>query len=498
MSGRRFIAKPRFSVRRLAVASAVAFGVLTIAVIGALLWTAAQFRHATETVIRDTRSMALAGEIELELLMHQRLSNLYVLTGDTGYLARERSIGGRLKDLLRMAQERAASRDEAALLAMVERQLEPYLLEREQIEAEGLTVPEAARISHPALEAAVTALDSVRLLNVEQVQQARVFARRVNELSMVVGVGVGTVLIAGLVAMVLALHRHVLTPMLELHRLAERYRAGDTTVRASGAGSRESQALANAFNELLEAEAQQRENRLAFIAGVAHDLRNPLAALRLGLHGLEDMPSAEDRTRILVMLDRQVDHLTRMVTDLLDATRIEAGRMDLHLTEVDLRQVVSEVVQLHGPMFPAHRIVVDVPEHAVHTRGDPLRLEQVLSNLLSNAVKFSTEGSRIDIVVREEADAVVLEVRDQGIGMSPDELRELFVPFRRQRPDLAPGVGLGLSVVRRIVTAHGGHIDVESAPGRGSTFGVRLPPLRVEATTEAFAPSHDALPRPTA
>ncbi|HEX7122432.1 MAG TPA: HAMP domain-containing sensor histidine kinase [Gemmatimonadaceae bacterium] len=476
----------------------MAFGALTIAVIVVLLWTAAQFRHATETVMRDTRSMALAHEIELELLMHQRLSNLYVLTGDTTFLARERSIGNRLARLLQMAQERVASPDEADLLATVERQIEPYLGERERIEAEGLTVPEAARLSHPALEAAVSALDSVRQLNVAQVQAARVLARRVNRLSMVVGVGVGTVLILGLVATVLALHRHALQPMLELHRLAERYRAGDTSVRASGAGSREAQALANAFNELIASQARQRENRLAFIAGVAHDLRNPLAALRLGLHALEDLPSPDDRTRVLAMLDRQVDHLTRMVTDLLDATRIEAGRMDLHLTAVDLRQVVDEVVQLQGPTWPRHRIVVDTPDHPVLTHGDPLRLEQVLSNLLSNAVKFSAEGSRIDITVREEADVAVLEVRDEGIGMTPNELRELFVPFRRQRPDVAPGAGLGLSVVRRIVTAHGGRVEVDSAPGRGSTFRVRLPALRDDPTAELVAVPHHAVPHPTA
>lgn len=494
----RFMAQPRYSLQRLTVASAVVFAVLTAAVIGALLWTADQFRRATDTVIRDTRSMALAGEIELELLMHQRLRNRYVLTGDTTLLARERSIGDRLQQLLAAAQTRVASPAEAELLAVVESQIEPYLRDLERIEAERLRAPGLALLAQPALDRAVQALDSVRSLNETQVEQARAQARRVNRLSTVVGVVVGSVLVLGLVGMAAALHRHVLTPMLELHEVAERYRRGDASVRASGAGSRESQALANAFNELIEAQVRQRENQLAFIAGVAHDLRSPLAAVRLGLQALEDISSETERTRVLAMLDRQVDHLTRMVSDLLDATRIEAGRMDLHLVDVDLRQVVDEVVRLHAPTYPRHRIAVDLPRAACLTRGDPLRLEQVLSNLLSNAAKFSPEGSRIDVAVREEDNAMVLEVRDQGIGINPDDIPILFLPFRRQRPDVAPGAGLGLSVVRRIVTAHGGSIAVDSAPGRGSTFRVRLPARRSAATPEPRDARSTSAPRPTA
>ena len=120
-------------------------------------------------------------------------------------------------------------------------------------------------------------------------------------------------------------------------------------------------------------------------------------------------------------------------------------------------------------------ILLDVPREPLPVDADPIRLEQVIGNLVSNAIKFSPSGGTIVVRARRSGDRAVLEVIDHGIGIAADVLPELFAPFRRRAPDIAPGAGIGLSVVRRIIVAHGGTIEIESAPHLGSTFRVSLP-----------------------
>lgn len=221
--------------------------------------------------------------------------------------------------------------------------------------------------------------------------------------------------------------------------------------------------------------ARQREDQLAFVAGVAHELRNPLSALSTDVQALGLAPSGQGRDRALARVGRQVDRLTRMLDDLLDAARIEAGYLELQPEELDLRREVQEVVRFYAPTAPDRDLVVEAPDEPVTVRGDPLRIGQVITNLVSNAIKFSPEGGPVEVSVGLRGDEAVLTVADTGVGIAPEELSEIFTSFRRSRPDVASGAGLGLSVVRRIVAAHGGTIEVESEPGVGSTFRVRLP-----------------------
>ena len=236
------------------------------------------------------------------------------------------------------------------------------------------------------------------------------------------------------------------------------------------------------LNETTRALADQRKQQLTFIAGVAHDLRNPLSGLKITvdlLHELEpSLASRESGARALGVLRRNIDRLTRMVDDLLDTSRIEAGGVALCFEDgVDLREAARSAVELYGGTSPRHAVRLEVPEAPVTIRADPTRLDQVVGNLVSNAIKYSPEGG--DIVVRVEkrgADAI-LAVCDRGVGIPPEEHARIFEPFRRagRAADLAPGAGLGLSVVRRIVEAHGGHVELQSAPERGSEFRIVLP-----------------------
>lgn len=231
--------------------------------------------------------------------------------------------------------------------------------------------------------------------------------------------------------------------------------------------------------ELTTSLEQQRQRQLAFVAGVVHDLRTPLSSLKMAA-ALADkayVDRSDERFRKAAdMTRRQVVQMTRMVGDMLDAARIEAGQLELRLEERDVRELVREVVDVFLPSG-SHTLRLTLPDAPVPARCDPMRVEQVLNNLVSNAIKYSPEGSDVDVVVLEQGEDVVVAVTDRGIGIAPEEVQFLFEPFHRARVarETAPGVGLGLSVAKRIVEAHLGNIEVTSGVGRGTTFRVRLP-----------------------
>ncbi|MBV9899055.1 MAG: GAF domain-containing protein [Chloroflexi bacterium] len=213
----------------------------------------------------------------------------------------------------------------------------------------------------------------------------------------------------------------------------------------------------------------------------SHDLRTPATVLRiqaqmlmreLGRVAPADVPAAE---RVQLMLD-QTDRLTRMLNLLLDLTRVEAGRLDLHTEPTDLVALVQRVVRAVQALSIDHTIRLNGPRR-LEGEWDAARLEQVVQNLLTNAIKYAPDGGNIDVTLCVEGDNVTVSVCDEGLGIAADELPNLFNRFYRvARTSGLEGSGIGLYVCQAIVTAHGGRIWATSdGPGRGSTFWLRLP-----------------------
>jgi signal transduction histidine kinase len=177
----------------------------------------------------------------------------------------------------------------------------------------------------------------------------------------------------------------------------------------------------------------------------------------------------------MAMVDKQTRHLERMINDLLDTARIEAGHLDLRCEHCDGAQLVKDTLELFRPS--GAKLVPVLPKEPVTLWADPVRMTQVLNNLVSNAIKYSPEGGRIEVRLERRRREVVFIVSDQGPGIAPDEAAHIFEPFRRAKliKEGVPGAGLGLSVARRIVEAHGGQILLESEVGRGAKFRIRLP-----------------------
>jgi signal transduction histidine kinase len=268
--------------------------------------------------------------------------------------------------------------------------------------------------------------------------------------------------------------------VLAIGRAMEAFGNGRSDVRAKEDGPNELRHIAQRFNAMAVALAAQAESEFAFVAGVAHDLRNPIGTLKITAAQLASEPSTlapDEATRMLAIVERQANHLERMVGDLLDRASIEAGVLELRASVRDVREVVRQAVLVRQASTTTHRLELSLPEEELLLACDATRIEQVLDNLVSNAIKYSPGGTTVQIAAEHRDDDVVLSVTDHGVGIDPDETSRVFQPFRRVGAlrGAVAGVGLGLSNVRKIVEAHGGVIEVESELGRGSVFRVRLP-----------------------
>lgn len=238
-----------------------------------------------------------------------------------------------------------------------------------------------------------------------------------------------------------------------------------------------------------------------FLATLSHELRNPLAPLRNGLEILRRTPPVTERqTAIHTMMERQVDHLVRLVDDLMEVSRITRGKVSLQTEPVDLAVVVESAIEASRPLIDSGRHSLDIalPDAPVRIMGDRVRLAQILSNLLNNAAKYSEPGGHIGIEASVEGDMLSVRVRDRGIGMDPEQIPHLFEMFTRgDRAKTAHqgGLGIGLALARRLAALHGGTLAATSeGVGRGSVFELRLPVLDA-ASREVPAGERGDVPR---
>jgi signal transduction histidine kinase/CheY-like chemotaxis protein len=226
----------------------------------------------------------------------------------------------------------------------------------------------------------------------------------------------------------------------------------------------------------------QRANAVKslFLATLSHELRNPLAPLRNGLAILKTRIPAE-LDDIHAMMERQMRMATRLIDDLLDASRIDRGKLELHREIVTLESFVEAAIEIARPNIEgrSQELLVRYAPHTVYVDGDPVRLAQVVANLLNNAAKFTPSKGRIEIWMRAKAGQAFIRVRDNGIGVAPadlDSIFEMFVQLDSSKSQAGAGLGLGLTLARSLITLHGGEITVRSAGrGKGSEFRIRLP-----------------------
>jgi len=339
--------------------------------------------------------------------------------------------------------------------------------------------------------------------------------------------GLGATTLLALLAAWLAGEKLIVQRVRGLTTVARRIAAGELDTRTHiEYGNEEIGRLAAALDEMAEnlqkkeaARGQaERELRAAdqrkdeFLAMLAHELRNPLAPISTGAHLLKLLHSDNAQiTQTCAIIARQVEHMTSLVDDLLDVSRVTRGLVSLSTQVLDLRNVVDDAAEQIRPLISArrHKVVLDLPAGPAHAKGDHKRLVQVVANLLGNATKYTPEGGHIQLQLVEVGGDWELNVSDDGIGMEPRLVERVFDLFTQaeRTPDRSQGgLGLGLALAKSLVELHGGSVGARSPGlGHGSTFTVRLPrhrqeslplPVHLPPHLSAGAPLLDAAPNP--
>ena len=286
-------------------------------------------------------------------------------------------------------------------------------------------------------------------------------------------------LAALVVALILA---QVLTkPITNLSRTMRKMGKGDLSVRVPVRGSGELRELAENYNTMATQLERLDKTRSQFVSNASHELKTPLATMKIMLETVmyqPDMP-AELRTEFMEDMNHEIDRLTGIITDLLTLTRMDSEKGTMKKEPVDMSGLTTEVLHLLTPAAEKRGQRLDFSiTPGIVMNGDRDRLYQILYNLTDNAIKYSPDGGKISVILREEERGIVWRVRDNGVGIPQEDQAHIFERFYRvdkARSRETGGTGLGLSIVKQLVTMHGGEITVRSEPGRGSEFKVVFP-----------------------
>lgn len=323
-------------------------------------------------------------------------------------------------------------------------------------------------------EFAPLALTEAQLTDIQQRANAMVWWRAVLHLRRTVAVGAVIGLVVGV-----WLSRGLIRPLMELEKGATAVARQDLTYRVPEKGSQEVRSLTRSFNQMA-AELQNQESlRRNMLADVTHELRHPVHILQGNLQGILDGVFPLEMTEI-AFLAEQTQHLGQLVNDLHELALAEAHELPLHKMETDLGAVVQDALEAIRPLAVEQAVGLrwERPSAALWLTIDPMRIRQVIQNLLSNAIRYTMPGGTISLILAQEAQAVSLQITDNGMGIAATDLAHIFDRFYRaaaSRDRGQEGTGLGLAIAKAIVEAHHGRITASSpGPQQGSTFTVRL------------------------
>jgi signal transduction histidine kinase len=301
-------------------------------------------------------------------------------------------------------------------------------------------------------------------------------------------------LVAGFLALLLGivLARRATAPARELARAARGFASGDRGRRVRYDTPDEFGEMARAFNAMGDAVEEEGRLRRDFAAEVAHEVRTPLAIIRSQIEAIQD-GVLEPSPPTVSSLHEETLRLTRLMGDLETLASAEAAGFSLAPRFVSLKPLLDECARGFAGPFEAQGVTLGLELDDVVADVDPNRMRQVVSNLLSNALKFTPSGGSVGLRLRSVGARAVITITDTGPGIAPDDLPHVFERFFRGHAVRASGSGIGLTVVRELVEAHGGSVQVSSEPGAGAAFTVCLPGTSPRPITEFTDPSHGAL-----
>jgi histidine kinase len=464
----------------------LAFGVVLLVVLGLGLWSL-----QASTRLHDLNRVLLYRAIpavRVELALAQQVPLLVrhaaypVLLRDPAYEALHRERAQEFRDRLQTVSDLLEGAETHTALDQVRARFAEYL---QQVDAQwaashsGQAREARRRIDGPTQQASDALLSAVGSLSAHtqaELERRTALAagleqraRTATLLGFVVtlAVGLGVALLATVV---------IGRPIRALSRATQQVARGEYDVPLVATSHDELGDLARAFRTMADQLRKVETLKQEFFYGISHDLRSPLTSIHMAASLLDSETLGPAQRRWLQIIQQDAEKLYRLVNQILDLAKLRAGSLRLDCTPTDVRLIVESAVQEIWPLTDTKglRVTAAVPDPSPWLVCDETRIQQALSNLLSNAVKFTSAGGRIDVTAREQGAEVIVTVADTGVGISADELPRVFDRYY-QTPRTRGGAGLGLSIVKGLVEAHGGRVWVESEAGVGSRFHLALP-----------------------
>jgi two-component system, OmpR family, sensor histidine kinase MtrB len=488
---------PRFSIslQRLAVILSVTLTGLTLLACVALKAITARDGRHLQRLYRAGEAQQAVYRTRTHLLEFSRLSQLILTTHDDNLEPRRVDA---MADVLTELDTLRSFVEPARLPAVDQagEQVRAYFGERHRVELAG-GGPERALVAvTPMLDAAGATLNDLADAESSRTASELESAFRWRRVGDLIGWVVAALVVVGSIFGLAVLYWTGVRGVIRLTDTIKRFGHGDREIRADATSASEVASAAVTFNEMAETITGQQTRMLDFLGSVAKDLKNPLGVISMAVADLapgKAAPAPEKAQMRIATVNREVAHLTKLIDAFLDAGRAEWQSLNLQQPRRDLGKLLADVVKTYETFSTMHEVSLSEPDQPVWVRFDVERLSQVLHTLLSNAIQYSPRGGTVEVALTTDVDdtrEATVRVTDHGIGVPPDQIKEIFEPFGRitgpRQPSGASWVAL--SVARRIVEAHGGRLDVESKTGEGTTFRVQLP-LAVAPTVEAISAS---------
>jgi signal transduction histidine kinase len=466
------------SIRNYSIGIAVALCAI-VAVATVEMFGAIRLIEQTSNDLFDaSEGLRIAAETQRSLREYNRAARSSRLFQDSLHTEELKAAREQLVQNLAAARRYVDTPEEGNVLDGVDRQLKA-LFNSEVDGASSLAVREES-------EAIVNSIETLVRINEVQAIDAQKATASMTRKATVWAMVLAIVLIAASAGTIMFMYWKVCAPLQALRKSIVAYHSGGELPPVPVRGPAEVADVAHAFNALAERLEVHRRQQQTFMAAVAHDMLNPLNAMKLALAAgvtSEGEISTDFWKRMPALINRQVNGLQHMVSDLLDLVLLERGNLKINKRPNDLCRIARHVIELFQSSSSKHPIKFSAPGEPLETECDETRIEQVIGNLVHNAIKYSPGGGSIDVSLERRDESAILTVADQGVGISAENQRHLFEPFCRvgETDTMIPGIGLGLSIARMLVLKHGGRIELRSELGIGSAFRVILPLSAVPA-----------------
>jgi signal transduction histidine kinase len=464
------ISFPSLTIRRLVVLWSASVLLAWAGMVGGWFVARSKLSAIDSRVSQDTRALQAAHELESDVFAERYENLLWKTTGQSTYKQEQEKYLQAAERIAADLSPYTTTAEEGELGAQIQTDMQTL---REQSQSPA----PASSQNMPQLDDLLSAVSLFDAQNENDLQvslhAADIVAGEVSDLAIFLSLSTAGLLFAGSLIVV----NRVVRPALALTNSARDFGQGDFSARAAVMHDDELGSLARTINNMADDIANREQERLRFVAMAVHDLKNPVLAIEMSARMLrESWNDEQERDLCLDGIREEAKRLRSIIRDLTDDVQVSSGRFTVNKARVDLCELVRRLIQAQGQAFADHQVVVESVETCT-VLGDADRLERVVQNLVSNAVKYSPRDTRVVVSIERRESFAVLAVCDEGPGISQEDLKVIFQPFGRGRSAdrLAEGTGMGLYVVKQIVEAHNGQITVQSTPGQGTTFRIKLP-----------------------